>query len=294
MTNLKICTKCGDEKRINEFGKTKKNKSGVSPQCSYCVRTYHSEYLKNKRSKDISKENDINIWSEKRIIKQIENEAKGVCTTMIKIGKDSFTIESYNIIDCENSKWIPISRVSKITELDVDCITQRIGSHCVKDVLFKGSIIKCVDSISLLKLNRYLKNPEFTDAIINFSTVKNDIKFDMLEVINSLKTIDNMIKGNKSFGENVNIQNKIELDLLHVYENEDMVDEDYISNGKDLKKCRIKRRNNKIKKIISDDLRNEFKNSNIIGLIDKLQNDYICTKLKLYRSRVDGKITKVS
>lgn len=56
---IKVCSKCKIEKKINLFGKYKRNKDGLLGHCKQC----NSEYFKNYYEKHIDKENArVNIW----------------------------------------------------------------------------------------------------------------------------------------------------------------------------------------------------------------------------------------
>lgn len=49
----KICTKCGVEKPLEDFSKSKTSKLGRRPKCKECERPYHQEY--NERTKEYRK-----------------------------------------------------------------------------------------------------------------------------------------------------------------------------------------------------------------------------------------------
>jgi len=46
---LRTCTKCGQEKDIEDFGRNKSLKGGLSYWCLDCWRKYHAEYRERNR-----------------------------------------------------------------------------------------------------------------------------------------------------------------------------------------------------------------------------------------------------
>lgn len=59
---MKICSKCDDEKSIDEFNKSKANKNGIRSECKKCQSKYQKKYQKNntkaKESRRRWKENN--------------------------------------------------------------------------------------------------------------------------------------------------------------------------------------------------------------------------------------------
>lgn len=51
----KVCTKCGVEKELSEYGKKKSGKNGIASKCKSCYKEYYKEY--NKNNKEHIKEN---------------------------------------------------------------------------------------------------------------------------------------------------------------------------------------------------------------------------------------------
>jgi len=50
---MKVCSKCGIEKDLNEFWKTPRGLFGVKSICKSCSQTHHSDYIKNNKWKKI-------------------------------------------------------------------------------------------------------------------------------------------------------------------------------------------------------------------------------------------------
>ena len=47
----KICTKCGEEKSLEEFYKDRRRKDGFYPQCKICLKKYQRKYKEQNRDK---------------------------------------------------------------------------------------------------------------------------------------------------------------------------------------------------------------------------------------------------
>ena len=51
MTDTKTCSKCGQEKSLEEFHRNANNRDGRVPHCKTCVAAYQSEYRRKNPAK---------------------------------------------------------------------------------------------------------------------------------------------------------------------------------------------------------------------------------------------------
>ena len=63
VTNIKKCTKCGEEKELSEYHKNKSSKGGLRPYCKECAREKQREHNSKpevkKRKKEYSNRPEI-------------------------------------------------------------------------------------------------------------------------------------------------------------------------------------------------------------------------------------------
>ena len=67
---LKRCSKCAQFKHVDEFHKSKKEKSGLKSACKICLNIYNSQYMKDKRliNRDVLNAK-TKEWRKKKLIK---------------------------------------------------------------------------------------------------------------------------------------------------------------------------------------------------------------------------------
>jgi len=81
MAESKVCTKCGEEKLLEEFGKRKQSKDGRDWRCKECVRTYNTAYALSNKEKLAQYKKD---WVE---------ENKDYCKSKSKANYDKNKVE---------------------------------------------------------------------------------------------------------------------------------------------------------------------------------------------------------
>ena len=60
---MKICTKCGIKKELNDFYKDKYKKDGHRPDCKICINERQKVYQKNNKEKRL---NYIKKWNKRK------------------------------------------------------------------------------------------------------------------------------------------------------------------------------------------------------------------------------------
>lgn len=92
----KKCTKCAEEKDVDEFGKNKKGKGGLQPWCKSCInkraKEYHKRDYAKERKKKYFKEYSSNPFYNKRRSEWAKNyyskhpeKQKARCSTLYAI-----------------------------------------------------------------------------------------------------------------------------------------------------------------------------------------------------------------
>jgi hypothetical protein len=94
----KVCSKCKEEKRLNEFNKNKQNKDGVRGSCRQCDKNIHKHYylnnkhrLNKKRNKDLHQQ-----WCEKNKEKRKEYQKKYKSTQEYKQKQKLWSLNYYH------------------------------------------------------------------------------------------------------------------------------------------------------------------------------------------------------
>lgn len=79
----KVCSKCGEEKPISEFGKRNKSPDGLQYQCKECRKEIHREYMREYRKKNKEYES-----VSRKTRKKIARTGDEVCAVCGKSGDD--------------------------------------------------------------------------------------------------------------------------------------------------------------------------------------------------------------
>jgi len=118
---MKVCSKCGEEKPLSEFGKLKESRDGLNYKCKQCCREYFNDYYKNNtdiyrkiRKKYNSKQEVKDRVNELRKISYSENpqkyREKSKKWRELNIDKAKYTVNNYRIKNKDkcielNKKW---------------------------------------------------------------------------------------------------------------------------------------------------------------------------------------------
>ena len=201
----------------------------------------------------------------------------GKFTTTLKNKDESFTIDYYKEF---RTKWIPVQRILDVMNIDKKSLIKYTGRHAIKKIEYEGYKIECVDSIALLKLNELTLDEYLYNSLLKFSVWKNNIWFDIYDILKFVKIIKKYKDNKTTFFSDVNFYDKAQSDLYHDIENEIS---DEVSS---LRLCLQKRRIDKIKYGVSSLLCTYFGEIKLDSFKSELEYSVKVNKTKRYNERL--------
>ena len=206
-----------------------------------------------------------------------------ITTTIVKSRNGEFTIDLYKLGNAPRQKWIAVDRLFNILNLkssDKKLFKHLIGSNSIKKIDINDRKVEIVDTLSLVRLNEFLLDEVFYRSILDISVWKDNIWFELDELINGMKIMRKYLDHSDEYYDKVNFYDRARSEIYHEIENTDN------EFNKELKLCLRQRRIFKIKRCISESLLELADADKMSKILENMKYKVKANKEKRYNSRL--------
>lgn len=204
--------------------------------------------------------------------------------TMIDTKDGSHYIEYYYIPeDKSNIKWFPLKDIANILNIEEKVIKKNVGKHAIATIHSDNDKEKCVDALSLVRLNRIVLDTKFYNSIIANTVWREHYFYKLNDIENVMPTIKGFIDNNKYYETEVGFYDRLRSDVYHVIENTNE------NKNDELKTCLSLRRKAKSLKQVSDTLLVSISSSSCTTIEKEIKTLLNANESKKYKPRLNDK-----